>query len=389
VLRVLVLSDYFLPHASGGVERAAFEVSRRVAREGHEVTVLTFRREDSVPEEEMDGLHVVRVPAIDVSNLIGVQLSGSLHVWPAIRRLIRDRNIDVLHTHGLFFHVSLAAAVVARVSGIPLVTTAHVGSLASIGGIASQLSALYERSAGKFILRCSREIIAVSEAVATHVESLGAAEDRVTVIPNGVDTERFAVTRRKRRARQSVRMVCVGRLIANKGPQHLISALPEVLRHFPDAECWFVGDGPMRKELERMVRALRLDRNVRFLGERHDIPDLLAQCDVFVRPSLSEGMPLAVLEAMAAGLTVVATPVGGTPEVVDGGSTGFLVDPGDFRTLSERLCQLLGDGKLRRAMGARGHKMAEGYSWDVVSQKTIGVYDKALRKETETWSKAA
>ena len=136
-MRVLILTDYFLPHACGGIERAAYEVSRRVAREGHDVTVLTFRRGDAADEEDIDGLRVVRVPALDVSDRIGVQLSASVHVWPKIRELIRERRIDLIHTHGLFFHVSLAAVVVGRATRTPLVTTAHVGSLASIGGAAA------------------------------------------------------------------------------------------------------------------------------------------------------------------------------------------------------------------------------------------------------------
>lgn len=375
-----MLSDYFVPHASGGVERAAYEVSRRIARQGHDVTVLTFRSPGAAREEEMDGLHVVRVPALDVSGLAGVQLSLSLHVWPAVRRLVRERRIDLLHVHGLFFHASLAAAVLGRRTGIPIVTTAHVGSLASIGGVQGQLSSFYERSVGRFILGSSHQIIAVSEAVAEHVRGLGAADGKLTVVANGVDMARHAGADRCDETRPR-RIVFVGRLIANKGPQFLLDALPGVVSRFPDAECWFAGDGPMRRDLERRVREQRLEGKVRFLGERDDVPELLSQCDVLVRPSLSEGLPLAVLEAMASGLAVVATRVGGTPELVEDGVTGFLIDPGDRGALGERLCRLLADRELCQAMGERGRQAAAAYDWDVVSDKTLDVYMKALVKE--------
>ncbi len=380
-MRVLILTDYFLPHACGGIERAAYEVSSRIASEGHDVTVLTFRRGDSAAEEDMDGLRVVRVPALDVSGLIGVQLSASAHVWPKVRELIRDRRIDLIHTHGLFFHVSLAAAVMSRRTGTPLITTAHVGSLDSIGGAASRLSGLYEQSVGRFILNSSRQVIAVSQAVADHIQGLGATMDHVTVVPNGVDLEHYAPSPGRRRGKRPPRMIFVGRLIANKGPQYLIEALPRVLSHHPEAECWLVGDGPLRHDLERTIREQHLQDNVRFLGERDDVASLLGQSDVFVRPSLSEGLPLAVLEAMAACLPVVVAPVGGTPELVEDGKTGFLVTPGDRQGLEDHLCQLLADGKLRRAMGMRANRAAAAYDWDVISRETLAIYERALGSE--------
>ena len=122
--------------------------------------------------------------------------------------------------------------------------------------------------------------------------------ERVDVIPNGVDLARYAPPPGRKRGKRPPRLIFVGRLIANKGPQHLIEAIPNVVGRFSKAECWIIGDGPLRHDLEQTVREQNLDQNVRFRGERDDVTELLGQCDVFVRPSLSEGLPLAVLEAM-------------------------------------------------------------------------------------------
>jgi glycosyltransferase involved in cell wall biosynthesis len=387
-MRVLVLTDYFLPHACGGIERAVYEVSRRVAAEGHDVTVLTFRRGDAAAEEEMDCLHVLRAPAVDVSDKIGIQLSGSAHVWPQLWKMLRGRDFDVVHTHGLFFHVSLAGAAVARLRGKPLVTTAHVGSLAEIGGVASHLSAVYEQSVGRFILASSRRVICVSNAVAQHVATLGASSERVNVIPNGVDLTHYSPGDETGEMR-APRIVFVGRLIGNKGPQHLVEALPAIAKQVPHVECWIVGDGPMRSQLQARVQEMRLEANVTFLGERDDVADLLRQCDLFVRPSLSEGMPLAVLEAMASGLPVVVTPVGGTPEVIQDGENGYLVEPGDGAALAAKVNELLTRPEQRSAMAAEARRTAATYSWDAVAKQTIDVYASALGKEEAAWLQAA
>jgi glycosyltransferase involved in cell wall biosynthesis len=377
-VKLLVLTDYFVPH-SGGIERSTYEVSRRIASMGHDVTVLTLGRVEA--DTEIDGLHVVRVPGWDIAGLTGAQTKLSLHVWPAVRRLIRERKIELMHVHGLFFQTALAGAIVGRLCGVPVVTTAHIGSIDSVGGLYGRLASIYEQTAGRMLLQSSHQVIAVSQDVAHHVAGLGVAPNKLTVVYNGVDFARYADARRCVGVSRPPRLVFVGRLTRNKGPDVFLDALREVMNRFPDAECWFVGDGPLRPELKRRARQYGLSAKVRFLGERDDVPELLAQCDVFVRPSFTEGMPLAVLEAMAAGLPVVATRVGGTAEVVLHGQTGFIVAPGDAEALGACLQKLLGDRELREHMGELGRKAAPAYDWDRTTQKTLAVYEKALGLE--------
>jgi glycosyltransferase involved in cell wall biosynthesis len=206
---------------------------------------------------------------------------------------------------------------------------------------------------------------------------LGATPEAVRVIANGVDARQFQPG--ARRGNGSFRIACVGRLIFNKGPQFLIEAAPEVLQAHPEAEFVLVGDGPLRARLEERARELRIGHRVDFLGSRSDVAAILQGCDVLVRPSLLEGMPLAVLEAMACGLPVVATPVAGTSELVRDGENGLLVRPADPGALAGAILRLMEDEPLREAQGRRGRRLVErGHSWDAVAAQTAAVYRELL-----------
>ncbi len=374
---VLMLSDYFPPHAGGGVERVVYELSRRLPSRGYRVKVLTLSTQQAPACECLDGIEVVRVPGIDLTRAAGIQSAVSMHAWVAAYRALSRRQVDLIHAHNLFFHLSLAGACLSTALHVPLVTTAHLGPVDRLGGAYSTLAGLYERTIGGFILRASSRVIAVSDAVAGHTLRLGARPASVITIPNGVDTQRFAPRTSGGSSRPTV--VFVGRLIFNKGPQFLLDAVPQVLAQHPDARFEIVGDGPMRQALELHARRDGLNGCVHFAGQRDDVERLLTEADVFVRPSLLEGMPLTVLEAMACGLPVVATPVGGTAELVHDGVNGYLVEPGSRTELAERLCTLLGDAGLRRDMGSKGRTLVEsGYDWNEIADRTVEVYEQAL-----------
>jgi glycosyltransferase involved in cell wall biosynthesis len=180
------------------------------------------------------------------------------------------------------------------------------------------------------------------------------------------------------------RVACVGRLIFNKGPQYLVEATPEVLRAHPEAEFVFVGDGPLRPHLEERARQLGVRHRLTFLGTRHDVAAILQTCDMLVRPSLLEGMPLTVLEAMACGLPVVATPVSGTAELVRHGENGLFVRPADPTSLARAILRLVEDEPLREAQGRKARRLVErDYSWDAVAEKTLAVYRELLPPATE------
>lgn len=381
-LKIDVLTDYFPPHVGGGVERVVDEVCRRLARQGHRIRVFTFDTTGAPAHEIVDGVHVYRAPAIQLTGLVRMQSSVSPALLPLVWRVARHDPPDVLHAHNLFFSSTAIAPLLRHALKRPLVTTLHLGSLKQLGGATAFLVSCYERTLGRAIVRSSDRLIAVSEAVARHAVHLGAKPGAVRVIANGVDARRFQPVERP--SNGVFRIACVGRLVFNKGPQFLIEAAPQVLRARPDAEFILLGDGPLRARLEERARDLNISERVYFLGTRPDVAPILQSCDVLVRPSLLEGMPLAVLEAMACGLPVVATPVSGTTELVKGGQNGLLVRPADPDDLAGAILRLAEDEPLRKAQGRRGRWLVKhGYSWDAVAARNLAVYRELLWPMTE------
>jgi glycosyltransferase involved in cell wall biosynthesis len=209
------------------------------------------------------------------------------------------------------------------------------------------------------MLRRSRLIVAVAEAVRKEtVETFRIPRDRVVVIPRGVDPTRLKVERGGANVRRELDiaadapvLIALGALSPEKAPLAHLELLSVLHRAVPDAVYLFAGEGPMRGELERAVRARGLDETVRILGSRGDVGDLLDASDVLVLPSELEGMPGCVIEAGMAGVPVVAFGVAGVPEVVLDGVTGIVVEPGDHAGLAERTRELLADVDRRQEMG--------------------------------------
>jgi glycosyltransferase involved in cell wall biosynthesis len=381
-LKIDVFTDYFPPHLGGGAERVVDEVCRRLARQGHALRVFTFNTDRTPAYEVVDGVRIYRAPAIQLTRFTRMQASLSPGLLPLAWRLARSRPPDILHAHNLFFSSTAAAVLIRYLLKRPLVTTLHLGSLRELGGPSLLVASTYERTLGRAIVRSSDRLIAVSNAVAGHAVHLGARPEAVRVIANGVDARQFCPG--ARRENGAFRIACVGRLIFNKGPQYLVEAAPEILRAHPEADFVFVGDGPLRAHLEERAQRLGVRHRLTFLGTRPDVAAILQTCDVLVRPSLLEGMPLTVLEAMACGLPVVATPVSGTVELVRHGENGFLVRPADPTSLARAILRLMEDKPLREAQGREARRLVErGYSWDAVAEKTLAVYRELLPPATD------
>jgi glycosyltransferase involved in cell wall biosynthesis len=153
-------------------------------------------------------------------------------------------------------------------------------------------------------------------------------------------------------------LITVAYLREPKGIQYMLEALPDVLNVYPECRYLIVGDGDFRPVLEAQTRDLRLEHNVIFTGRRSDIPDVLAVSDIFVLPTLTEALPTVLAEAMAARKPVIASKVGGVPEIVDDGVNGLLLPPADARKLAKAIISLLGDPERAAAMGKAGFDIA-------------------------------
>lgn len=241
---------------------------------------------------------------------------------------------------------------------------------------------LYRANAGKI-----GAMVAVSEKVREVVEEgLGDMGGKLMVIPNGVELERFDLPSGREELLEeldldpdSQLLLTVGRLTEQKGQVHLLRAMAALAGEEPRARLLVAGRGELEAELRAETRRLGIEERVCWLGERADVPRLLRSVDVFVLPSLWEGLSVALLEAMAAGLPIVATRVAGTDQVLEDGDSGLVVPPADDSALAAALVNVLGDPSLRERLGLRARQVAaQGYSAAVQADRYLALYRELL-----------
>jgi glycosyltransferase involved in cell wall biosynthesis len=374
-MRILAFCDYFAEPLSGGSERVALEVYRRLAEQGATIRVITTMPRSMRPVRSTERLQVRVIRSLELARPLGIQASFAPSLFLKLRTLVNDFRPDVLHANTVFFQTSLAAALVARATGVPLVTTVHVGGLDLMPQPARLLGTAYERTVGRFILSLSARIIAVGPSVRQHLIRLGTPADRIVVVHNGVDLRRFWPRHEMVRNDPPV-IAFIARLIVNKGPDTFLTALLQLRREGVDFRAVFIGDGPLRRKLEQ--RALPLGSAVQFLGQQPDVAPHLRQSDLLVRPSLTEGLPLGILEAMASRVCVIASDIDGNRDLVTHGQNGVLVPVDDPTRLADAIRELLRNSARRAALARAGCETAQPYGWDAVVARTAAVFSSTL-----------
>jgi len=300
---------------------------------------------------------------------------GGARGVPTLARLLRRERPAVFHAHmssPVACKWGLAAAVAARVPAV-------LGTV-QVGGYEPPDRSAYLQL--RALARGVDRYLAVSREIAEElVERLGWPKEKIEVVYNAVDVARVAVEappglREQLGGGEGRPLVLTpARLDAQKGHRVLFEAIPQV----PDATFLLAGEGPERESLEALAAQLGTADRVRFLGRREDIPELLAACDVLALPSLYEGSSLAVLEAMAAGIPIVSSAIGGTEELIEDGRSGLLAAPGDAEGLAAALRRVLGDGELGESLAARARERVEaGLTREGMAAQVAGVYRELL-----------
>ena len=340
----------------------------------------------SIDPRHASDLAALSIPVITIPFARLPSPVADMKALVALLRILRGQHFDVVHTH--MSKAVLIGAVAARLARVPVVVnTAHnLGFLALPNPILRGLFWLYDRLL--FALACD-VIVTVSRQVRAGVVRAGIAPARkVVAIANGIDPGRFAVPAALRDETRSALapgaaplIVTVARLVWFKGLDPLIAAAPDLVARHPLARIVIVGAGPLREALGAQSLRLGLGEHVVFAGERGDVPALLAAADIFVLPSVSEGMPISILEAMAAGRPVVATRVGGVPDLVADGTTGLLVPPRDPVALAAALIRLADSPALGERMGRAGAaRLAAAFSAGAMVARTARLYRHHLRR---------
>jgi glycosyltransferase involved in cell wall biosynthesis len=246
----------------------------------------------------------------------------------------------------------------------------------------SRIRAWTIRALAIYICRHADMVRCLYHAAAEQVISLGVQRSRVMTIPSRCDTTLFDPERCTKRNKQTgINLLYVGSLVSRKGLNFLLSALRTVIQHFPSTTLTIVGDGSQKAGLEELVQALGLDHNVKFLGRipHNELPSIMCCADLFVFPSLSEATPRAIMEAMAMEVPVVATRVGGIPEMVEDGATGVLVQPAAITELAEAIIWVLRHQEwAQRAGGLARQRVLERYTLEQHTEKMLALHQIVL-----------
>lgn len=376
-LRVCFLVAYFHPFASGA-ERQALAQGAELARRGHSVRVVTQEVNGSgLPrDDEVSGVIVHRwIRSVPIGPLFGLSF-----VSGAVRALRKLRNeIDLVHTHQAIWE-AVSAGVARLVINVPtLIQPASSGYF----GEAEELA----RTRGfpvlrRLILRNSA-FASISRDIERQWLALGVSPDRMHRMASGVDSSRFFPGPSEVGASLPAhpRVLFTGRLHPQKNLDVLIDSWAAVHQVRPDAHLILLGEGPDRKRLVARVDALGLTQSIHFLGAIEEPETYLRAADVFVLPSIAEGMSNSLLEAMATGLPCIASEIGGNTDLLDDGATGLLVPPSDPRAWADAILRVLNTPSLAKSLGkAALCRINREFALPIVVDRYIDLYRSLLTR---------
>ncbi len=353
----------------GGAERVLFHLVRYMRERADVRVVSLFAAAKSEIEVKLGELGV---PLIYLGKRLGADPRMVSRLW----RVIRDTAPDVVHTHRGVLKYAVPAIISSRRA--VFVHTMH--------NVAEREVDWSGRLAHRLLFGRRVAAVAIADEVARTCESVYRRRP-AAVIPNGIPVVEYGCDpagRARARAecgitRDVIACLCVARLSEQKNIGALMRAVALARRANPAIELLIVGDGPDRETLRNEAGALSVSDNVRFLGERRDIPRLLSACDMFVLASRWEGSPLTVMEAMAAGRAVICSAVGGVPEIVEDGRSGLLVRSGDVGALAGAIIELAKDPDRRAALGRRAAEVAqERFDVTLMGQRYLMLYEQQI-----------
>ncbi|HEX6967269.1 MAG TPA: glycosyltransferase family 4 protein [Micromonosporaceae bacterium] len=390
--RILMLSWEYPPVLVGGLGRHVHALSVALAAAGHEVTVVTRHGHDAPLEEYAEGVRIIRVPEDPVAfplatpSLLAWTMAFNHTLTRAALRAAESGEYDVIHAHDWL--VAHTAITLKEHLDLPLVTTIHATEAGRHQGWLPEELNRAIHSVEWWLTQESVRVIACSGYMRDEVTGLfQVPENRVDVVPNGVEAHRWQVpaetvtAARRRFAGDGPLVTFAGRLVYEKGVQHLIAGLPRLRAAHPNLRVVIAGDGPYRPQLQADIERLGVADMVDlpgFLGGS-DLPALIAASDCFTVPSIYEPFGMVALEGAAAGAPLAVAATGGLAEIVEPGVTGTTFPPNDPRALADAVHTVLSDTEYARRLARRARTMAhDRYSWAAIARRTAAVYGNAI-----------
>jgi len=355
----------------GGAEKHLTHVLRELDKSKYQPFVACFRKKGQyLPEIEKLNIPVINLGVGRIYNLKGI-----IKIF-SISSFINKNKINIVQSY--LYGANFFGAISARIAGVPAITSNR-----NVTSLLSKKQMLLHKAANKL----ATVITAVSEEVRRSDIEQGTPPDKIVTIYNGVEIQKAKISIDKVLAQKielgldpdCAVIGTVANLHLRKDHRNLLHAATRVVSIIPKVQFLLVGNGHLREELEKLTEDLNLKNKVIFAGHRSDVPELLSLMDIFVLPSLTEGMSNALLEAMAAELPCVATKVGGNPEVVQDGVTGFVVSPKDPESMAGAIIKLLQDKDLASKMGKSGqHEVMTNFTIDRMVSQLEQLYERLL-----------
>ena len=389
-MKILMLTWEYPPRIVGGIARVVHDLSHRLIKDGHEVTVVTYK-EDSLPEYENDkGVEVYRVEnyMIHPTNFIEWILQLNFNMTAKATQLINEKGkFDVIHAHDWL--TASSAKTLKQAFDIPLVATIHATEAGRNAGIHDETQR-YINDTEWLLTYEATEVIVNSNFMKGHVQNLfGLPFDKINVVPNGINLTNFNGIERNYDFRRQYAMdnekiiLYVGRLVYEKGIQHLISAMPKILEGYHDAKLVIAGKGGMLDELKAQADYMGLSNKIYFTGylNAKQVQKIYKCADIAVFPSTYEPFGIVALEAMLAGVPTVVSDIGGLNEIIDHGVNGMKSYAGNANSIADSVLNLLYDKQLAANVAKKAkQKVKEEFNWTKIAQDTHYIYEKAICK---------
>jgi len=347
----------------GGVTSYILSLASGMKKRGHNVYVASGAG-GVLPSFLENDIFYLPIP-IKTKQELSPKVFISLY---KLLKILKGKNIDIIHANTRVTQV--LATLLNKFTGTRYISTCH---------------GFFKRRLSRRIFPCwGLKVIAISEAVKDHLlEDFAIKEEDIRLIHNGIDIDKFKVQSPESKAKKKKELGLtngplvgiVGRLSSVKGHFYLIEAMKNVLEKITDAQLLIVGDGKIKQDLVNLSRRLGIDKSVYFISSVADTAQVLSAMDLFVMPSLKEGLGLSLMEAMASGLSVIASDVGGIKSLVQDGHRGKLVHPADSAAISGAILDLLADKDKARALGENARRfIRDNFSQDKMILETEKLY---------------
>ena len=387
-MKILMLTWEYPPRVVGGIARVVYDISRTLLKDGHDVTVVTYREGDTPYFEDDKGVKVYRVDnyMINPNNFIDWIMQLNFNMVAKVNEIMKEQGeFDVIHAHDWL--VAYAAKTLKNSYNIPIVSTIHATEAGRNSGIHDETQR-YINDTEWMLTYESAEVIVNSNYMKNELQRLfGLPYEKINVIPNGVNLNLFNGIERDYNFRRKYAMdnekviLFMGRLVYEKGIQHLISAMPKILEGYHDAKLVICGKGGMQDELQEQVNAMGIGNKVYFAGYMNgkDVERMYKAADISVFPSTYEPFGIVALEGMLAERPIVVSDAGGLGEIVEHRVTGMKSYCGNPNSIADSILELLFNPELCDNIVKNAKiKVKENYNWQKIAQDTHFTYQKAI-----------